>query len=61
MTARTDALELVAPGELEGRRRQASDRGACRIHFTAIENCIDEHGLDLEPVYLSRVGSERHP
>lgn len=56
MIPRTDVLEPVDLGELEGAPWRADP--VCLVHFTAIENCIDEHGLDLEPVTIPR---ERYP
>lgn len=54
MIPRTTVLEPVRALEDE---RPAE---LCRVHFTAIENCLDEHGLDLlEPVLFYRLGSER--
>ena len=56
-----DVLEREQPLAFEGAPWQTPERTTCRIHFTAIENCIDEHGLDLlEPVTFFFLGSERH-
>lgn len=52
MISRTDALEPVdldEPGVVPWRPAPV-----CRVHFTAIENCIDEHGLDIEAVPVSQ-------
>ena len=63
MFQRTDVLEpeLISGPGLEGAPWQTPEYIACRVHFTAIETCIDEHGLDLlDPVTFYRLGAERH-
>jgi hypothetical protein len=47
----------------EGAPWQTPGRITCHLHSTLIENCIDEHGLDLlKPATLTFyfLGSERH-
>lgn len=49
-------------GSVLDREQPLAGEGArCRIHFTDVENCIEEHGLDLlEPITFFFLGNERH-